>query len=241
MPCPCRAPSMSLCKRLLKDVSRQPVGDLPSFGFFRLPRGVSRLAVRIFPATSGYSPTTRHYWRTAWVRHGMCELQRHATAVARHGIRELAFMVTDGRTLNQPCFTAWRDIAATASQPAGPSQTVITSKTQSLDWKRGAYMRARVCGLAKSDESSRLIYFVSPIVTKVTCSSWSRETHRTKLRTLSTPAVYVAWYLRAVTRATKNQSSSSKYLHYFHDTARMWVHDMKYPRWLRVQNDFKLH
>lgn len=73
-----------------------------------------------------------------------------------------------------------------------------------------------MCGLAKSDESSRLIYFVSPIVTKVTCSSWSRETHHTKLRTLSTPAVYVARYMRAVTRATKNQSRSSKYLHYLH-------------------------
>ena len=91
MPCPCRAPSMSLCKRLLKDVSRQPVGDLPSFGFFRLPRGVSRLAVRIFPATSGFSRRTRHYWRTAGARHSMCELERHATAVARHGIGELAF------------------------------------------------------------------------------------------------------------------------------------------------------
>jgi hypothetical protein len=39
-------------------------------------------------------------------RHGMCELERHATAVARHGIGELAFTVTDGGTLNQPCFTA---------------------------------------------------------------------------------------------------------------------------------------
>ena len=33
---------------LTSTVSRQPVADLPRFDLFRLPRGVSRLAVRIF-------------------------------------------------------------------------------------------------------------------------------------------------------------------------------------------------
>jgi hypothetical protein len=56
MPRPCRAQTMPLRKRLLKAtawarhgmceltsaVSRRPVGDLPSFVFFRLPRGHSR-------------------------------------------------------------------------------------------------------------------------------------------------------------------------------------------------------
>jgi hypothetical protein len=40
-------------------VSRRPVSDLPNFGFFRLPRGLSRVAVRIFPATRGLSRRTR--------------------------------------------------------------------------------------------------------------------------------------------------------------------------------------
>jgi hypothetical protein len=83
MPRPCRSSAMPLRKRLPKAtaqrgmgaagerhgmceltsaVSRRPVGDLPTFGFFRLTGGVSRslldddvgsrLAVRIFPAAT---------------------------------------------------------------------------------------------------------------------------------------------------------------------------------------------
>jgi hypothetical protein len=72
-------------------VCRRPVGDLPSFGFFRLPRGVSRLAIRIFPPTRGLLRRIRQCRRTAWPQHGMCELARHGTAWARHGMCELAF------------------------------------------------------------------------------------------------------------------------------------------------------
>ena len=46
-------------------VYRRPAGDLPVFDFFQLPRGVSRFAVRIFPATRGLSRRTRHCRRKA--------------------------------------------------------------------------------------------------------------------------------------------------------------------------------
>ena len=65
--------------------------DLPRFGFFRLPRGVSRLAVRIFPDTRELSRRTRHYRRSVGAQYGMCELARHGTAGERHGTCELAF------------------------------------------------------------------------------------------------------------------------------------------------------
>jgi hypothetical protein len=54
--------------------SRRPAGDLPRFGFYWLPRGVSRLAVRIFPSTRGLSRRKRHCRSTAGARHDMCEL-----------------------------------------------------------------------------------------------------------------------------------------------------------------------
>ena len=55
-----------MCK-LTSAVSRRPIGHLPRFGFFRLPRGASLLAVRIFPATHGILRRTRYCWRTACV------------------------------------------------------------------------------------------------------------------------------------------------------------------------------
>ena len=70
--------------------SRRPVGDLSSFGFFHLPRGVSRLAFRGFPSTRGLSRRTRHCRRKAGARHGMCELVKHGTAGAQHSMCELA-------------------------------------------------------------------------------------------------------------------------------------------------------
>ena len=44
MPCPCHAPTMSFFSRPRHSTSveRRPVGYLPAFGFFRLPRGVPR-------------------------------------------------------------------------------------------------------------------------------------------------------------------------------------------------------
>jgi hypothetical protein len=81
MPHPCHATTMPIWKRLLKAttqrgmgaicawpgmcelssaVQRRHVGDLPVFGFFRLPRGLSR--------------RTRHSRKMAGARHGMCEL-----------------------------------------------------------------------------------------------------------------------------------------------------------------------
>jgi hypothetical protein len=62
---------------LTSAVSQRPVGDLPRFGFCRLPRGVSRLVVWFFPFTRGLSRSGRHYRGTAGAQHGMCELARH--------------------------------------------------------------------------------------------------------------------------------------------------------------------
>jgi hypothetical protein len=116
MPFPCHATTMPFWKRLLKAttqrgmgttwerhgmcelasaVQRRHVGDLPAFGFFRVPRGVPRrllpevvvgLAVRIFPSTmrtftkdTALSENGRgaawHVWiNAAWERHGKSEL-----------------------------------------------------------------------------------------------------------------------------------------------------------------------
>ena len=52
-----------MCESTLA-VSRRGVGDVPRFGFFRLPPGVPRLAVRIFPARREYSRRTQHYRST---------------------------------------------------------------------------------------------------------------------------------------------------------------------------------
>ena len=49
------------------------VGDLPRFGFFRLPRGVSRLVVRIFHEGHG-AVGGRQGQGKGTARHGMCEL-----------------------------------------------------------------------------------------------------------------------------------------------------------------------
>ena len=52
-------------------VSRQPVGHLPSFGFFRLPRGVTRrlfwqrLSVTNWTAAEFYQERSRHWWGEA--------------------------------------------------------------------------------------------------------------------------------------------------------------------------------
>ena len=58
-------PQHGICQ-LTSALSRRPVSDLPRFEFFRLPRGVSRLTVRIFPATNGLSRRTRHGTNTVW-------------------------------------------------------------------------------------------------------------------------------------------------------------------------------
>ena len=73
--------------------SRRRVGDLPRFGFFRLPCGVSRSTVGIFPATRGLSRMTRHFRMTAGAQHAMSKLARQDTAGARYGVCELALIV----------------------------------------------------------------------------------------------------------------------------------------------------
>jgi hypothetical protein len=107
MPCPCRAQTIPLCKRLLKAtagarlgmreltsaVCRRSVGDTIRFGFFRLPRGVLRLAIQNFPATRGLSQRTRHCRRKAEVQHGMCDFARRDMAGARHGMCKLPFNI----------------------------------------------------------------------------------------------------------------------------------------------------
>ena len=66
-----RGTALYVCE-LTSAVFRRPVGDLARFGFFRIPRGVSRLAVRCFPVTRGLSRRTRHCRRKAGAQHSMC-------------------------------------------------------------------------------------------------------------------------------------------------------------------------
>jgi hypothetical protein len=100
MPRPCQATNMSLWKKLLKvttqrgmgelapAVQRRHVGDLPAFGFLRLPHGVPRrllpeaykpiktvgLAVRKLSVKARTFTKDRYCQRMAGSRHGMCEL-----------------------------------------------------------------------------------------------------------------------------------------------------------------------
>jgi hypothetical protein len=108
MPCPCRAPTMPLCKWLLKATAQHGRGTVwfvwinigrlstacgrPAqvWFFFQLPRGFSRLAFRIFPATRRLSRRTWHCRRTAGAQHGICELTGYGTAGARCGMCKLA-------------------------------------------------------------------------------------------------------------------------------------------------------
>jgi hypothetical protein len=94
---------------------RRHVGDLPAFGFFRLPRGVSRrllseayqsqMQFGYFRLPRGLSRRTRHCPRMAGARHGMCELTRQGngmgTAWERHGMCKLAFSVPQTATVFQ--------------------------------------------------------------------------------------------------------------------------------------------
>ena len=80
-------------RELTSAVCRRPVGDTPRFGFFRLPRGVSRLAIQNFTATRGLSQRTRHCRRKAEVQHGMCDLARRGMAGARHCMCKLPFNI----------------------------------------------------------------------------------------------------------------------------------------------------
>ena len=73
--------------------ARHNMCDLPRFGLFRRPRGVSRLVVRIFPATSGILRRTRHCPRTAGAQHGMCELARHGTVCVHELLNRRAVSV----------------------------------------------------------------------------------------------------------------------------------------------------
>jgi hypothetical protein len=108
---PCRAPAVLRPCRFVRDfsrprhstagarhhmceltsaLSRWPMGDLPNFGFFQLPCGVSRLAVRILPAARGLTRRTRERHRTAGPQRGMCKvaLNRPYFLVRLHAIKE---------------------------------------------------------------------------------------------------------------------------------------------------------
>jgi hypothetical protein len=65
-----RGMSMAWHYELASAVQRRHVGDPPAFGFFRLPRRISR--------------RTRHCRIIAGARHGMCELTRHGMGAAWH-------------------------------------------------------------------------------------------------------------------------------------------------------------
>jgi hypothetical protein len=77
---------------LTSAIQRQHVGDLPAFGFFRLPRWVPlRLlseayhSVKLLDLQFELSRRTQHYRRMAVSRHSMCELTRHGMAGEQHG------------------------------------------------------------------------------------------------------------------------------------------------------------
>ena len=81
MPCACPALTMPFFSRPWHStaVERQPVSYLPAFGFFQIPRGLSR--------------RTQYRQSRAGARHGMCELMaRHGrgTVWARHAMCESA-------------------------------------------------------------------------------------------------------------------------------------------------------
>jgi hypothetical protein len=67
MPCPCYAPTMPFFSRPRHRmaIERWPVGHLPMFGFFRLPRGVPR---RLSSDAGGQCETKhRLSWTRKWV------------------------------------------------------------------------------------------------------------------------------------------------------------------------------
>jgi hypothetical protein len=89
-------------------VLRRHVGDLPAFDFFRLPHRVPRRLLSeayqsaklkdyhfgYFRLPRGLSRSSWHCRRMAGMRHCMCELTRHGMAGERHGMCELAFRVS---------------------------------------------------------------------------------------------------------------------------------------------------
>jgi hypothetical protein len=100
MPRPCRSESdlsrprhsvaweqHGMCE-LASAVQRRYLGDLPAFGFFRLPSGVPRRLLQEADYQLGYirpprglSRRTRHCRRMAGSRHGMCELTRQGSGM----------------------------------------------------------------------------------------------------------------------------------------------------------------
>jgi hypothetical protein len=82
--CDFSRPCHGTCE-LTSAISQRPVGNLPSFSFFWPPCGISWLAVRVFPATWGFSRMTRYCWRMAGAQHGMCELEWHSRNGAWQG------------------------------------------------------------------------------------------------------------------------------------------------------------
>ena len=73
MPCPCHAPTMPFFSkpRHSTSVERRPVGYLPAFCFFRLPRGVARRLL----SDACSQRETKH----STPRHAMCESALRAT------------------------------------------------------------------------------------------------------------------------------------------------------------------
>ena len=91
----------AMCE-LTSAVSRRPVGDLPNFGFFRLPRGVLRLAFRVFPGytrtftkDTAVSEDGRNTARYAWI-HLKCLI--HNTQLRKTLKYNLWAFINDKRT-----------------------------------------------------------------------------------------------------------------------------------------------
>ena len=93
MPGPCRAhPMLSTCRssqrpRHSTAVERRPVGYLPAFGFFRLPRGVPRrLLSEAYQSSSQRSiPTTVKSGSSALQKRRSVKLSEHCRGAPWHG------------------------------------------------------------------------------------------------------------------------------------------------------------
>ena len=123
-PCPCRTPTMPLCKQLLTAMVQhsRTTAWCVCINSGRLSTACGRSAqFRFLPTItrsftigssdfSGYTRTftmVRYCRRTAAAQHGTCELARHGTTGARYGMCELAFRQHHTPQVHLPAYRYW--------------------------------------------------------------------------------------------------------------------------------------
>jgi hypothetical protein len=127
-------------RELTYTVSRPSLSDLPSFGFFRPPGGVSRSVVRIFPVTRGPSRRTRHCRSTVGT-HSTASVNQRATW---HG-RDVAWLC-----VNYPseCSTHRQTFDATQSVLTAPLNKLHINRPVSHEYKKKDWkIQASSCSL----------------------------------------------------------------------------------------------